>query len=193
MRKVQNTLFIFLLGLFLLGAFSCKSTKVQPEEKIDLSKPDFSVNGGKTLDKIWNLYFETKNPLYLDYIFEYIESEDLFLSGLNENFDSLVWDKKASDIMEKLAVNVLDSEFVCPVDYELLFAFFVEDDEYKDDFKYLYSFLPSQTMVHSAVKSSAFWSVNSLASQYEDVNAYLTKKIPSLSDKSRNTFLLYIR
>ena len=193
MKKFQNTFFFFLFGVFLLTVFSCKSTKVQPEEEIDLSKPDFSINGGKTLDKIWNMYFGTKDSLYLDYIFNYIESEDLFLDGLNMNFDSLIWDKKASDLMEKLAIENVDSSLQCPVDYELLFAFFVDDEEYRDDFKYLYSFLPDDVMVHSAIKSSAFWSVNSLASQYEDINAYLTKKIPLLSEKSRNTFLLYIR
>ena len=177
----------------LTALISCKSTKVQPEEKIDLSKPDFSINGGKTLDKIWNMYFETKDSLYLDYIFNYIESEDLFLDGLNMNFDSLIWDKKASDLLEKLAIENVDSSLQCPVDYELLFAFFVDDEEYRDDFKYLYSFLPDDVMVHSAIKSSAFWSVNSLAEQYPLVNEYLTKKIPKLNPNARNTFILYNR
>lgn len=177
----------------LTALISCKSTKVQPEEKIDLSKPDFSINGGKTLDKIWNMYFETKDSLYLDYIFNYIESEDLFLDGLNMNFDSLIWDKKASDLLEKLAIENVDSSLQCPVDYELLFAFFVDDEEYRDDFKYLYSFLPDDVMVHSAIKSSAFWSVNSLAEQNPLVNEYLTKKIPKLNPNARNTFILYNR
>ena len=191
MKKTIISMMVIFAALTAL--ISCKSTKVQPEEKIDLSKPDFSINGGKTLDKIWNMYFETKDSLYLDYIFNYIESEDLFLDGLNKNFDSLIWDKKASDLLEKLAIENVDSYLQCPVDYELLFAFFVDDEEYRDDFKYLYSFLPDDVMVHSAIKSSAFWSVNSLASQYEDINAYLTNKIPLLSEKSRSTFLLYIR
>ena len=191
MKKTIISMMVIFAALTAL--ISCKSTKVQPEDEIDLSKPDFSINGGKTLDKIWNMYFETKDSLYLDYIFNYIESEDLFLDGLNKNFDSLIWDKKASDLLEKLAIENVDSYLQCPVDYELLFAFFVDDEEYRDDFKYLYSFLPDDVMVHSAIKSSAFWSVNSLASQYEDINAYLTNKIPLLSEKSRSTFLLYIR
>ena len=193
MKKFQNTFFLFLFGLFLLTVFSCKSTKVQPEEEIDLSKPDFSINGGKTLDKIWNMYFETKDSLYLDYIFNYIESEDLFLDGLNMNFDSLIWDKKASDLLEKLAIENVDSSLQCPVDYELLFAFFADDEEYRDDFKYLYSFLPDDVMVHSVIKSSAFWSVNSVAEQYPLVNENINKKIPKLNPNARNTFILYNR
>lgn len=195
---MKKGLKFFTISLLLLFAFSCKSTKLEKENAENAQNyvfhgPDFSENGGKSLDKLWNYYFETEDLRFLDYIFAYIDTPDLFLKGLNQKHDEIAWDKKAQTILDRFGIEDLNSSFECPIDYELLMGTLIKDDEAKDDLKYLYSYLDEQIFLRGVVKSAAFWSVNSVAEQYPLVNEYLTKKIPKLNPKARNTFILYNR
>lgn len=195
---MKKGLKFFTISLLLLFAFSCKSTKLDKEnaenaQNYVFHEPDFSENGGKSLDKLWNYYFETEDMRFLDYIFAYIDTPDLFLKGLNQKHDEIAWDKKAQTILDRFGIEDLNSAFECPIDYELLMGTLIKDDEAKDDLKYLYSYLDEQIFLRGVVKSAAFWSVNSVAEQYPLVNEYLTKKIPKLNPNARNTFILYNR
>ncbi len=186
----------FTLLLLLLLTFSCKSTRVEESvpknaQTYVFQGPDFSEDGGKSLDKLWDYYFESKDQRFLDYIFAYIDSEDCFIKGLNERHDEVAWDKKSQVILDRFGIEDLNSTFECPIDYELLMGTLIKDDEVKMDLKYLYAYLPDQVFLRGIVKSAAFWSITSMAEQYSEVNDYLTKKIPQVNSKARNTFILY--
>ncbi|MCR5188086.1 MAG: hypothetical protein K6C97_04060 [Treponema sp.] len=199
MAKIMKYCFkILSLSLLLLLTFSCKSTRVEesvPEsaQTYVFQGPDFSADGGKALDKLWDYYFESKDQRFLDYIFAYIDSEDCFMKGLNERHDEIAWDKKALAILDRFGIEDLNSTFECPIDYELLMGTLIKDDEVKEDLTYLYAYLSDQAFLRGVVKSAAFWSANSVAEQYPEVNDYLTKKIPQVNSKARNTFILYNR
>lgn len=189
---------ILTLSLLLLLTFSCKSTKVEesvPEsaQTYVFQGPDFSTNGGKSLDKLWDYYFQTEDQRFLDYIFTYIDSEDYFMKGLNENHDEIAWDKKAMAILDRFGIEDLNSSFDCPISYELLTEILIKDDDVKDDLHYLYAYLPEEVFIRGSVKAAAFWTFNSVAKEYPKVNDYLALNIPKLNKKARDTFLLYYK
>ena len=180
MKKIS----FILIGLLVLALSSCQSTKASKTEILPL---DFSQDGGKTLDGYWDQFFQTYDTYYLDQIIAYAECEDALTSSLNEAYANKVIGDDWVEYLELENKNgVLTSEY----DMDCISIIFLksEDDELKENMRTLYSLFPQDLLVRNAVKTSAYWSLGSNASQHEEVNDYLSKTLPSLSPKTRKIF-----
>ena len=180
MRKI--ILIVFGLLIFTLSA--CQSTKAAKNETLPL---DFSQDGGKTLDGYWDQFFQTFDTYYLDQILAYAECEDALTASINEAYSNNVI---GDDWIEYLEMENEGGVFVSEYDMDCLSILFLksDDEELKGNMRALYSLFPQDLLVRNAVKSSAYWSLYSNATQFEEVNDYLVKKLPSLSPKTRNIF-----
>ena len=180
MKKIS----FILIGLLVLALSSCQSTKAAKKETLPL---DFSQNGGNTLDGYWAQYFQTFDTYYLDQIIAYAESEDALTANINDAYANGVI---GDDWIEYLEMEKEGDAFTSEYDMDCISILFLtsDDEELKGNMRTLYSFFPQDLLVRNAVKSSAYWSLGSNATQYEEVNEYLKKKLPSTSAKTRNTF-----
>lgn len=154
-------------------------------------EPDFSRSGGKTLDNFWNLYFQTKNIAYLENIIEYVDSDDALLSAINKIYAEIKNDKQTVELLLNIfEMHDTGSKFEFSADSEWLSAILLKsgNTEYIEKVKALYLHFSPELLVRAAVKSSAYWSLYSNAEQHDDVKNYLKKRIPSLSEKTRNVF-----
>ena len=176
------TLILFCLLIFSLSA--CQSTKAAKKEILPL---DFSQDGGKTLDGYWDQFFQTFDTYYLDQILAYVECEDAFTASINEAYSNNVI---GDDWIEYLEMENEGGVFKSEYDMDYISILFLTSDneELKKNMTIIYSLFPQDLLVRNVVKSSAYWSLGSNASQFEEVNDYLTKKLPSLSPKTQNIF-----
>ena len=180
MKKIA----FILIGLLVFALSGCQSTKVEKTEILPL---DFSKDGGKTLDGYWDSFFQTNNTYYLDQIIAYAEYEDALTTNINTAYENNVL---GDDWIEYLELENENGIITSEYDMDLISIIFLqaEDKELANNMRYLYSIFPQDLLIRNVVKSSAYWSLGSNASQFEEVNEYLSKKLPSLSPKTRKTF-----
>jgi hypothetical protein len=153
------------------------------------AEPDFSVSGGKTLDSYWDAYFKTKQTSYLDRIIECVDADDALLASINDNYADI---KKNPTVTEFLcgSLGMTDDgkAFSSLCDAEILCCALLHGQNFVEQIRSLYAYFPQSLLVRGAIKSSAFWSLNSNALQHEDVRAYLDSQLPKLKEKTVATF-----
>lgn len=180
---MKKTAILFLSALTSLF-FSCQSVKVPEQETVP---PDFSADGGKTLDGYWLDYFATLDPKYLDRILAYAESEDVLSVQINRAYSEGTIDES---LIECLSMKNEDGILTSDYDLDALSIFFLEygDEELSGAVKYIYSLFPQDVLIRNAVKSSAYWSLASNAGQSLGIRLYLEQKLPEIPEKTANIF-----
>ncbi len=178
MKKYLFSVFAAFALLFV----SCQSTNFTDEKTVD-----FSANGGKTLDGYWEAYTETKDVSYLDKIVACVETDDLILKNVEKAYKEKKLDDSWIDFLE---ITNVKGKMVQKYDLDCLTVLILkgQDQDLISNMRYLYSLCPEDLLIRNAVKSSAFWSLASVAEQRADVRVYLEEKLPRMSEKSRNVF-----
>ena len=190
MKKLLKTvLCLFLAGLVM----SCASKAAAPETKKEApAEPVYTADSGKDMDRLWDSYFATGDETYLDELIAYVNTEDLLLKKANEQYKTLSKDQKFVTAFANMGAEQKDGKFVCDFDIEMLVAYLLQIDDFKEGTTYVYSFFPEDVFIRGVMKTTAFWSLTSNAEQYEDVNIAIQKKIPLLLDKVQVNFYSFL-
>ena len=190
MKKLLKTvLYLFLTGLVM----SCASKAAAPETTKEVpAEPVFTEDSGEDMDKSLASYFATGDETYLDEIIAYVNTEDLLLKKANEQYKTLSKDQKFVTAFANMGAEQKDGKFVCDFDIEMLVAYMLQIDDYKEDTTYVYSFFSRDLFVRGVMKTTAFWSLLSNAEQNEDINIAIQKRIPFLKDKVQINFYTFM-
>ena len=178
------------LCLLICAAMMCSFASAAGKSSKKKASPEYTLEKTHDMDANWDMYFETGDETYLENVLAYADSEDLMMTKINKQAKTLMKDENFVKAMEHLGAEVNGNKFDLAYDLELMVSFFVQDEEFADATKYVYSFFPDEMFIRGVVKSTSFWSLVSNASQHEEINIAIQKRLPYLNEKAHMTFVL---
>ena len=183
---------VIVLGLSAL-IMSCASKPKSENKNPIAAEPEYTRDSGTIMDQNWEKYFNTGDEIYLENIIAYVNTEDLLLKTINEQYNKVSADRDFVAAMNLLEVEEQDGAFNCVFDLEMLSAYMIQMDEYKDAILYIYSLFPEDLFIRGVMKTTAFWSLVSNAEQNEDINIALQKHLPYLLEKVQINFYSFLK
>lgn len=187
---------VFMLCILLTSFFSCETipedTKNNDTAMRSDAEPEYTIESGDALDRLWAAYFQTKDDADLEKIIAYVNTNDMLTAKINEQYKKISRDKKYMTLLDKYGAEHKNKHITVPYDFEILSGILMgmNDQKLLDDVNYLYSFFndDDDLKVRAIVKGGAFISLVANAKQHTDVNIALQKHIPYLNEKVQTSF-----
>lgn len=169
-----------LLALTSALFFSCASNSGMSSKE-----PAYTIEDGKYLDSLWNLYYETGDESYVDQVIAYADTEDLLMKKINQHYKELSQDNRYMSILEHwFSAEDDGKKITCPVDVESLISIIIQDEAVKNDIRYIYSPFDQDLFIRGIMKSTAVWSL--AFQENKDARIVVQKKIPFMNEKLAN-------
>lgn len=174
--------------LILCAALLCSFASAAGKSSKKKAEPVYDMESANVMDANWEKYFDTGDEQYLDNIIAYVDTEDLLMTEINKKAGKLIKDEKFVQAMKNLGAEVSGKKFVIGFALEPMVGFLVQDENFAQDIRYIYSYFPQELFIRGVMKNTAFWSLTSNAEQHQEINIALQKRIPYMDEKLQNTF-----
>lgn len=182
------------LGLFLIVGmlFSCATTSQKDTTYVNLnSKPVYNMDSANVMDSYWDKYFQTGDAQYIEKVMAYTNTEDLLVKKINEKMNVVSKDVNFMLALDYFGADIIDGKVSFGYDFELLTGFILTGEN-KDYLNYIFSYFSDDVLIRAVMKSTAFWSLCSNASQDEKINIEIQKRIPFLLEDVQYTYYSFL-